>query len=61
MKLRAVTKGTEPRDHRLMVRIPTSLWHALKRVAAEDERTVSDWIVTTLTEAITKRDRKSSR
>jgi hypothetical protein len=53
-----VTKRQEPRDHRMMVRIPTSLWQALKRVAAEDERSISDWIVVTLQEAIAKRDHK---
>jgi len=34
---------------------------ALKRVAAEDERSLSDWIVTTLTEAIALRDRSRKR
>ena len=53
-----VTKHSDPRDHRMMIRIPTKLWEALKRVAAEDERSISDWIVTTLSEAIAKRDRR---
>lgn len=55
---RPVTKRTEPRKHRMMIRIPISLWQALKRVAAEDERSLSDWIVVTLQEAVAKRDRK---
>lgn len=55
---RPVTKRTEPRKHRMMIRIPVSLWHALKRVAAEDERSISDWIVVTLQEAIAKHERK---
>ena len=32
----------------------------LKRVAAEDERSLSDWIVITLTEAVAARDRPGS-
>jgi len=55
-----VTRGQEPRDHKLTTRIPTSLWLALKRVAKEDDRSLSDWIVTTLTEVIASRDRERS-
>jgi len=44
----------------LTTRIPTSLWLAPKRVAAEDDRSLSDWIVTTLTEVIASRDRERS-
>ncbi len=53
-----MTKGQEPRDHRLQLRVPKSLWLAIKRVAVEYERSPSDWIVQTLTEAIAKHDRK---
>jgi hypothetical protein len=53
-----VTKGQEPRDHRLQLRVPKSLWLAIKRVAVEYERSPSDWIVHTLAEAIAKHDRK---
>ena len=35
-------------------------WLALKRVAKEDDRSLSDWIVTTLTEVIASRDRERS-
>jgi len=54
----SVTKRQEPRDHRMMIRIPTSLRQALKRVAAEDDRSISDWIVVTLQAAIAKRDKR---
>lgn len=50
-----MTKRSEPRDHRMVVRIPTSLWLELKGVAKEDERTVSDWIFVTLQDALAKR------
>jgi hypothetical protein len=53
-----VTKRLDPRDHRLVVRIPTDFWRTLKRVAAEDERSVSDWIFVTLQEAIARRERR---
>jgi hypothetical protein len=53
-----VTKGEEPRDHRLQLRIPKNLWLAIKRVAVDYERSPSDWIVHTLSEAIAKHDRK---
>lgn len=53
-----MTKGQEPRDHRLQLRVPKNLWLAIKRVAVEYERSPSDWIVQTLSEAIAKHDRK---
>jgi hypothetical protein len=56
-----VTKGLAPRDHRLTTRIPTSLHEALKRVAAEDKRTLSDWIVVTLEAVIAERERPTRR
>jgi predicted HicB family RNase H-like nuclease len=53
----AVTKGQEPRDHRLTTRIPSSLHEAIKRAAIEDKRSLSDWIVVTLQAVIADRER----
>jgi predicted HicB family RNase H-like nuclease len=54
-----VTKRqAEPRDHPMTLRVPASLHKELKRAAAEDRRTMSDWIVVALEEAIAKYDRK---
>jgi hypothetical protein len=41
-----------------MTRIPTSLHTAIKRAAAEDKRTVSDWIMVTLQAVLAERDRE---
>jgi predicted HicB family RNase H-like nuclease len=56
-----VTKGQEPRDHRLTTRIPTSLHEAIQRAAAEDKRSVSDWIVVTLQAVIAEREHPGKR
>lgn len=56
-----MTKRSDPRDHRMVVRIPTSIWLELKHVAKEDERTVSDWIFVTLQEALAKRHKRRQR
>ncbi len=56
-----VTKGQEPRDYRLTIRIPTSLHDAIKRTSLEDKRSVSDWIVVTLQAVIAEREERSRR
>ena len=56
-----VTKGQEPRDYRLTIRIPTSLHQAIKRTSVEDKRSVSDWIVVTLQAAIAEREERAKR
>lgn len=61
MTLRDVTKGQEPRDYRLTIRIPTSLHSAIKRTAVEDKRSVSDWIVVTLQAVIADREERVQR
>ena len=61
MTLQAVTKGQEPRDYRLTIRIPTSLQQAIKRIAVEDKRSVSDWIVVTLQSVIAEREERTAR
>jgi predicted HicB family RNase H-like nuclease len=61
MTLRGVTKGQEPRDYRLTIRIPTSLHAAIKRTALEDKRSVSDWIVVTLQGVIAEREARAQR
>jgi hypothetical protein len=48
-------EGREPRDYRLLTRIPTSLHTAIKRAAAEDKRAASDWIVVTLEVVLAER------
>jgi hypothetical protein len=40
------------------LRVPTSLWLAIKRIAVEYERSPSDWMVPTLNEAVVKHDRQ---
>ena len=59
MTLLEVTKGQEPRDYRLTIRIPTSLHQAIKRTAVEDKRSVSDWIVVTLQAVIAEREERA--
>lgn len=61
MTLRVVTKGQEPRDYRLTIRIPTSLHTAIKRTAVDDKRSVSDWIVVTLQSVIAEREARAQR
>jgi hypothetical protein len=61
MTLLEVTKGQEPRDYRLTIRIPTSLHQAIKRTAVEDKRSVSDWIVVTLQAIIAEREERDAR
>jgi hypothetical protein len=54
-----VTKRKEPRDHPMTLRLPASLYKEVERAAVEDgDRSMSDWIVVTLEEAIAKYDRK---
>lgn len=61
MTLPDVTKGQEPRDYRLTIRIPTSLHQAIKRTSVEDQRSVSDWIVVTLQAVIAEREERAKR
>lgn len=61
MTLPRVTKGQEPRDYRLTIRIPTSLHQAIKRTSVEDQRSVSDWIVVTLQAVIAEREERAKR
>ena len=56
-----VTKGQEPRDYRLTIRIPTSLHQAIKWTSVEDKRSVSDWIVVTLQAAIAECGERAKR
>jgi len=61
MTLPEVTKGQEPRDYRLTIRIPTSLHQAIKQTAVEDKRSVSDWIVVTLQAVVAEREERTRR
>ena len=61
MTILDVTKGQEPRDYRLTIRIPTSLHQAIKRTAVDDKRSVSDWIVVTLQAVIAEREERAVR
>lgn len=42
----------DKRDDRLTFRVPTTLRVAIERAAERDRRTVSDWIVVALTDAV---------
>lgn len=51
-----MSQGRELLTHRLTVRLPGRVFEAMKRVAEEDRRTVSNWIVKTLERAVAVRD-----
>ena len=47
-----MTKATEKRSERITIRLPATVRAAIERAAARDRRTVSDWIVLTLTDSV---------
>lgn len=61
--------GVDPREHladvlprqddRLTIRIPTSLYQAIKRTAVEHNRSVFDWIVVTVQAGVAQRDERA--
>lgn len=50
--------GREKRDERMTFRVPSALRVAIERAAERDRRSVSDWIVLTLTDAVAKKRSK---
>ena len=54
-------EGREPRDYRLLTRIPIILHTAIKRATAEDKRAASDWIVVTMEAVLAERDREQEQ
>lgn len=53
-----MTRPKEPRIRRKMVRMPMSLRDRIERAAAEDDRSMNDWIVVTLQAAIARRNKR---
>ena len=53
-----VIMARDKRDERMAFRIPSKLRDAIERAAERDQRTLSDWIVLALTDAVAKKGRK---
>jgi predicted HicB family RNase H-like nuclease len=53
-----MVKGSERRVARLTLRLPPSLRDAIGRCAEKDRRSVSDWLVKTLEDAVVACDGK---
>jgi uncharacterized protein (DUF1778 family) len=49
----------DKRDERMTFRIPSALRASVERAAARDRRTVSDWIVLALTDAVAAAKKRS--
>jgi predicted HicB family RNase H-like nuclease len=47
---KGVPRGAELRTHRLTIRIPETLYAKLRIASAEDQRSISDYVVLVLTE-----------
>jgi predicted HicB family RNase H-like nuclease len=56
-----VTRGQEPRDQRLTLRVPSKLHDRVAAAAAEDMRTMSDWLLIAITSVLDARDRRRKR
>jgi predicted HicB family RNase H-like nuclease len=56
-----VTRGQEPRDKRLTLRVPSKLHDRVAAAAAEDMRTMSDWLLIAITSVLDARDRRRKR
>jgi hypothetical protein len=53
-----VTRHGPPRSHRLQIRLPPKLFRRLKALAVEEERSLSDLIVSRMEELVAERDRE---
>jgi hypothetical protein len=58
---RSMVKGSERRVARLTLRLPPSLRDAIGRCAEKDRRSVSDWIVMKLEDAVATCEGKSGK
>jgi hypothetical protein len=56
-----MVKGSERRVARLTLRLPPSLRDAIGRCAEKDRRSVSDWIVRTLEDAVAASEAKNTK
>lgn len=56
-----MAKGTDLRDDRITIRLPSSLRQAIQREADRDRRTLADMIVIALEARFAKRSRKARR
>jgi len=56
-----MTKGPEKRDRKLSLRLSSSTLERLRAVAKHDQRSMSDWALLAVEEAITRAEARQAR
>lgn len=56
-----MTKGSEKRDRKLSLRLSSSTLERLRAVSKHDQRSMSDWALLAVEEAITRAEARQAR